>query len=172
MKRLRAAAARIAAGTLATICGAALLVSGTPAIARTVSLVTDEEAAASAKAFAANPDVQDMSAARHDYLGNTAPAPILDVLTPKAGLPAKPPFDVRVVARPPEGLGIDRASIRIRYGFFKIDITQRMLAMGRWEGNEFVVRQAKAPAGTLWFYVTLADTAHHQATVSLRVVIQ
>ena len=47
-----------------------------------------------------------------------------------------------------------------------------MLALGRWEGNEFIVHQAQAPAGTHWFYVTLADTAHHQATVSLRVVIQ
>ena len=112
-----------------------------------------------------------MSSAAHKYTGDNAQAPTIDVLTPKAGLPAKPPFDVRVAARPPEGLGIDRTSIRIRYGFFKIDITKRMLALGRWEGNEFIVHQAKAPAGTHWFYVTLADTAHHQATVSLRVVI-
>lgn len=181
MKRLRAAASPIAdrsfaARSFATLGAALLLGLGTvlhaDTGASTMNLVTDAEAAASAEAFAAHPDVQDLSAARHGYLGNTGLAPVLDVLAPKAGLPAKPPFDVRVVARPPEGLAIDRSSIRIRYGFFKIDITQRMLALGHWEGNEFVVHQAKAPAGTHWFYVTLADTAHHQATVSLRVVIQ
>jgi hypothetical protein len=167
---LRAAATRLAAWGGAALLGlAAVLPAG--ASARTANLVTPAEAAASAKAFAAHPEAQDLSAAAHSYLGDTAQAPTIDVLTPKAGLPAKPPFDVRVVARPPEGLGIDRSSIRIRYGFFKIDITKRMLALGRWEGNEFIVHQAKAPAGTHLFYVTVADTAHHQATVSLRVVI-
>lgn len=171
MARLRKAAAGIAyAGAAALLGLGTTLHAGVGA--RTMSLVTDDEAAASAKAFAAHPEAQDLPAARHNYLGDKAPAPVIDVLTPKAGLPAKPPFDVRVVARPPEGLGIDRSSIRIRYGFFKVDITKRMLALGRWEGNEFIVRQAQAPVGTHWFYVTLADTAQHQATVSLRVVIQ
>lgn len=175
MRRWRAAAQPIASGSSAALAGAVLLGLGTTlpagAGARTVSLVTNAEATASAKAFAAHPEAQDLAAGVHNYLGDKAQAPTIDVLTPKAGLPAKPPFDVRVVARPPEGLGIDRSSIRIRYGFFKIDITKRMLALGRWEGNEFVIHQAKAPAGTHLFYVTLADTAHHQATVSLRVVI-
>lgn len=179
MARLRTAAAGIAhAGAAALLGLGTTLHAGVGA--RTMSLVTDDEAAASAQAFAAHPEALaeplgeavDVPAARHNYLGDKAPVPVIDVLTPKAGLPAKPPFDVRVVARPPEGLGIDRSSIRIRYGFFKVDITKRMLALGRWEGNEFIVRQAQAPAGTHWFYVTLADTARHQATVSLRVVIQ
>lgn len=176
MRGLRAAAAHSAARGAAALLGAALLGLGTMLHAgvgaRPASLVTAREAAASAKAFAAHPEAEAAASARHGYLGDNGPAPILDVLTPKAGLPAKPPFDVRVVARPPEGLGIDRSSIRIRYGFFKIDITKRMLALGRWEGNEFVVHQANAPAGTHWFYVTLADTAHHQATVSLKVIVE
>lgn len=173
MAKLRAAAARMAARGGVALGGAALLGLGSALNAgpgpRTVSLVTKSEAAASAKAFAAHPEAQDGSAARHGYVSDTAP--VLDMLMPKAGLPAKPPFDVRMVARSPEGLAIDRSSIRIRYGFFKIDITQRMLALGRWEGNEFIVHQAKAPAGTHWFYVTLADTAHHEATVSFKVVV-
>lgn len=169
--RLRAAARGITAlGGVALLAGGTVLHAGVRAGG--ASLVSEAEAVASAKAFAEHPEGPEVANGKHLYMSANPDAPELDVLMPKVGLPARPPFDVRVAVRPRDGLAVDRSSIRIRYGFFRIDITKRMLALGRWEGNEFIVRQAKAPAGIHWFYVTVADTAHHAASVSLQVVVQ
>lgn len=159
---------------IAVLGAAALLALCTPLFAEvgtSGSLVTDDEAAASAKAFAEQPEGPPDIAAKAFLPGSTT-GPALEVLTPKLDTPTTPPFDVRVVAHPREGLSIDRASIRVRYGFFRIDVTQRMLALGRWQGNEFIVSQAKAPKGTHWFYVSLTDSAKQVSTVAVKVVVK
>lgn len=156
---------------------AALLGSGVPLHAGSdidaASLVSPDEASASAKAYALHPEGPELSTEKALTLGGQSDlAPKIEVLEPKLGASTTPPFDVRVVARPRDGQTIDRSSIRIRYGFFRIDITQRMLSLGRWQGNEFIVSRAKAPTGTHWFHVTLADTARQTASVSVKVVVK
>ncbi|WP_421849621.1 hypothetical protein [Novosphingobium sp.] len=158
----------VAAGTLLALTG--------PAFAEQMggaagSLVSDAEATASAKAFAAHPGGP--AAEKGLNLGKSNPmAPTIEVLEPHVDAATNPPFDVRVVAHPHDGLAIDHNSIRVRYGFFRIDVTQRMLALGHWQGNEFIVNHANAPAGTHWFYVSLADTARQEANVAVKVVVK
>ena len=138
---------------------------------QSASLVSDAEAQASAKAFLAHPGGP--ATEKGLAFGKSNPsAPTIEVLEPHTDLATAPPFDVRVVAHPHEGLAIDHSSIRVRYGFFRIDVTQRMLALGHWQGNEFIVNHANAPAGTHWFYVTLADTARQEANVAVKVVVK
>ena len=135
-------------------------------------LIDPAAASASAAAFAAHPEgpvIPTQKALALDGSGNLAPT--LEVVAPKVDIPAHPPFDVRVIAHPRDGLGIDRNSIRIQYGFFRVDVTQRMLSLGHWHGDEFVVSHAYAPTGTHWFYVTIADTAHHAGNVAVKVVV-
>ena len=137
-----------------------------------VMMVSDAVAAASAAAFAAHPEGPDLPADKALVLsGDNALAPTIEVLQPKIDMPAHPPFDVRVVAHPHEGAEIDRASIRIRYGFFRLDITRLMLTMGHWQGDEFVISHLSAPAGTHWFYINIADTAHHAGTAAVKMVV-
>lgn len=158
------------------LAAAALLAMAGPANAQgqglpAGSLVSDAEAVASAKAFAAHPGGSAMEKGLN--LGKSNPmAPTIEVLEPHVDAATNPPFDVRVVAHPHEGLAIDHNSIRVRYGFFRIDVTQRMLALGHWQGNEFIVNHANAPAGTHWFYVSLADTARQEANVAVKVVVK
>lgn len=149
------------------------LAAGGPLAARNgaTSLVTDAEAAASAKAFADQPEGPPALAAKA-FLPGSATGPTIEVLAPRLDVPTSPPFDVRVVAHPRDGLSIDRSSIRVRYGFFRIDVTQRMLALGHWQGNEFIVSRAQAPKGTHWFYVSLTDSAKQVSTVAVKVVVQ
>lgn len=169
------ARSRGTAGWIAALGAAALLGVGAPLSARTgdggASLVSAEEAAASAKAFADQPEGPPALAAKA-FLPGSATGPAIEVLAPKLDMPTSPPFDVRVVAHPRDGLSIDRASIRVRYGFFRIDVTQRMLALGHWEGNEFIVSRAQAPKGTHWFYVSLTDSAKQMNTVAVKVVVK
>jgi len=157
-----------AAGALLALAGPAF--AGEQGLQAT-SLVSDAEAQASAKAFAVHPGGP--AAEKGLTLGKSNPtAPTIEVLEPQMDSATNPPFDVRVVAHPHEGLAIDHSSIRVRYGFFRIDVTQRMLALGHWQGNEFIVNHANAPAGTHWFYVTLADTARQEANVAVKVVVK
>lgn len=136
------------------------------------SLVSDSEAAASAKAFAEHPEGPVLAEKHLQFSSGNPLAPTIEVVEPRVDAATNPPFNVRVVAHPHEGLAIDRNSIRIRYGFFRIDVTKRMLALGHWRGNEFIVNHASAPAGTHWFYVTLADTDHREANVAVKVVVK
>lgn len=164
-----AAALRLLGGALLVVSALASAQARDRAAAR---LVTESEAAASAKAFAAHPEGPAVAENRLNYAGANPLAPTIEVVEPRVDGATNPPFNVRVVAHPREGLAIDRNSIRIRYGFFRIDVTQRMLALGHWRGNEFVVNHASAPAGTHWFYVTLADTDHREANVAIKVVVK
>ena len=178
MARMRRVFSHSGSGTLVM---AALLAGSTasPAAAAGGSLpeanglITAEEAMTSARAFAEHPEGPPLVVDKAMDLNRAnALAPRIEVLEPRLGAITTPPFDVRVIAHPREGLAIDRSSIRVRYGFFRIDVTQRMLSLGRWEGNEFIVSRAQAPAGTHWFYVTVADSAHQAANVDVKVVIR
>lgn len=160
-----------------SLLGGALLAVTAAASARPsdrmgTSVVSPREAAASARAFRAHPEGPVLAEDRLNYSAANPLAPTIEVVEPHVDTATNPPFNVRVVARAHEGLAIDHNSIRIRYGFFRIDVTKRMLALGHWQGNEFIVNHANAPAGTHWFYVTIADTDHREANVAVKVVVK
>jgi hypothetical protein len=90
--------------------------AGTPAQAW--QLITEEEFAREASA---------------PHAGAAAPvipsdAPVITLDQPDATNPIKSPVSIRVSFHPKEGSTIDINSLRVTYGFFAIDITQRILA--------------------------------------------
>ncbi len=160
--------------------GWAIIVAGTwgamaaPAAAQDAAamLITPQEAAVSAAAFAAEPNGPPVVTKQFLAAGPDPLAPELEVLKPHTESPIVPPFDVAVMAHPQGSAAIKRDSLRIKYGFFKFDVTDRMMKLGRWDGNMFLIQHSDAPAGTHLFYVSLADTAGHVAATTVKVVVK
>ena len=98
-------------------------------------------------------------------------APQIVVITPKIDNPTHPPLDVRVEAHTRANLGVNRASLKVRYGFFKVDVTDRLLKYGSWQGNAFVVSGADVPAGNHVFYVSISDTSGHEGQATMKVTV-
>ena len=135
-------------------------------------LITPQEAEVSAAAFAAEPNGPPIVSKQFLSAGPDPMAPVLEVLQPHTESPIVPPFDVAVTAHPQGKAAIRRESLRIKYGFFKFDVTDRMMKLGRWDGNTFLIQHSDAPAGTHLFYVSLADTAGHVASTTVKVVVK
>ena len=98
-------------------------------------------------------------------------APKIVVITPKIDNPTHPPLDVRVEAHTMANLSVNRASLKVRYGFFKVDVTERLLKYGSWQGNAFIVSGADVPAGNHVFYVSIADAAGHEGQATMKVTV-
>lgn len=148
----------------------ALLVAGVPGVAlagtpATFSLVSPEEAGADAQAQASGTGAP-LATKAFDPMG-----PAIVVIAPRIDGPTRPPLDVRVEARPRNGLAIDRGSLKVRYGFLRLDVTSRLLPYGQWQGNAFVVTGAQVPAGNHTFYVAIADSAGHVGEAVMKVVV-
>jgi hypothetical protein len=54
-------------------------------------------------------------------------APSISVVTPEGSSPVQPPVDIEVRFQPAAGASVNVGSLKIRYGFLKLDITQRIL---------------------------------------------
>lgn len=152
---------------LATVTIAAMAVAG-PAFAQHAgfSLISPDEAAASDGALAAHGGKAPFEAKAFDPM-----APQIIVITPKIDHPTHPPLDVRVEAHTQASLGVNRSSLKVRYGFFKVDVTERLLKYGQWQGNAFVVSGADVPPGNHVFFVSIADTAGHEGVAAMKVIV-
>lgn len=157
--------------------GAAWLMAA-PALAQDAApdaasmLITPQEASVSAAAFAAEPNGPTTVTKQFLPTGADPLAPALEVLAPHTEAPIVPPFDVAVTAHPQGGASISRQSLRIKYGFFRFDVTDRMMKLGKWDGNTFLISHTDAPAGTHLFYVSLSDNAGHAASTTVKVVVK
>jgi hypothetical protein len=54
-------------------------------------------------------------------------APSITVMSPDSRAPIQPPVDIEVRFKPAAGASVNVASLKILYGFLKLDITQRIL---------------------------------------------
>src|SRR5579864_1277688 len=54
-------------------------------------------------------------------------APSITVVKPDRNLPILPPVDIDVRFKPAEGATVNVSSLKIKYGFLGLDITQRIL---------------------------------------------
>jgi hypothetical protein len=154
------------AGLAGGVLVAAVLAHQASAQNAAFSLISPDEASASDGALAAHGGKLPFEAKAFDPM-----APQIVVITPKIDHPTHPPLDVRVEAHTQASLGVNRASLKVRYGFFKVDVTERLLKYGQWQGNAFIVSGADVPPGNHVFYVSIADSAGHEGQATMKVVV-
>jgi hypothetical protein len=156
--------------TIAALAGTALAGGAAidPATAQNAAfaLVSPDEASASSGALMAHGGAGMIEPKAFDPM-----APQIVVISPKIDHPTHPPLDVRVEAHTRANLAVNRASLKVRYGFFRVDVTDRLVKYGQWQGNAFVVTGADVPAGDHMFYVSIADSSGHEGQATMKVTV-
>jgi hypothetical protein len=85
-------------------------------------------------------------------------APIINVEEPDSNKPIKPPVTIRITFQP-QGTGttIDRSSFRAKYGWFGLDITQRILEHAQLSASGLVATNVNIPPGSYRITLEIAD---------------
>jgi len=86
-------------------------------------------------------------------------SPSITVVKPDRSLPIQPPVDIDVRFRAAEGASVSVPSLKIRYGFLGLDITQRILgAPGvQMSAKGLLASGARLPSGTHKLVIEIAD---------------
>lgn len=84
-------------------------------------------------------------------------APEIVVISPQAKGRIQTPMDIRLAFVPAEGSQIDRESIRILYGWLKLDITDRVLKHASFSTTELSASGADIPAGNHKILIRVSD---------------
>jgi hypothetical protein len=86
-------------------------------------------------------------------------APSIVVVTPDSKAPIQPPVDIDLRFKPAAGANVNVASLKIMYGFLKLDITQRILqAPGvQVTAAGLVAKGARLPSGTHKLLIQVSD---------------
>src|SRR5215831_3135684 len=86
-------------------------------------------------------------------------APSITVVTPNSSAPIQPPVDIDVRFKPAAGATVNVASLRILYGFLKLDITQRILqAPGvQVSATGLTAKGARLPSGSHKLLIEVSD---------------
>jgi hypothetical protein len=86
-------------------------------------------------------------------------APSITVMSPDRSAPIQPPVDIDLRFKPAEGATVNVASLRILYGFLKLDITQRILqAPGvQVSASGLTAKGARLPSGSHKLLIEVTD---------------
>ncbi|HYL00775.1 MAG TPA: hypothetical protein VEU78_06245 [Steroidobacteraceae bacterium] len=86
-------------------------------------------------------------------------APSISVVSPDSKVAIQPPVDIDVRFKPAAGATVNVASLKILYGFLKLDITQRILqAPGvQVSASGLTARGAHLPSGSHKLLIEVAD---------------
>lgn len=86
-------------------------------------------------------------------------APTITVVNPNSAAPIQPPVDIDVRFKAAEGATVNVASLKILYGFLKLDITQRILqAPGvQISASGLTAKGARLPSGSHKLVIEVAD---------------
>jgi hypothetical protein len=86
-------------------------------------------------------------------------APTITVVTPNSAAPIQPPVDIDMRFKAAAGATVNVASLKILYGFLKLDITQRILrAPGvQLSASGLTATGARLPSGSHKLVIEVAD---------------
>jgi hypothetical protein len=86
-------------------------------------------------------------------------APSITVVKPNRSLPIQPPVDIDVRFKPAEGATINVSSLKIKYGFLGLDVTQRILQAAGVQVSAEGLRAngAQLPSGSHSLLIEIAD---------------
>ena len=84
-------------------------------------------------------------------------APVITVKQPDVSHPLHNPmtFDIQFSAA--HGATINRSTLRVRYGWLGIDVTQRLLGHATWTASGLFAADADVPTGNHRIRVSIAD---------------
>jgi hypothetical protein len=85
--------------------------------------------------------------------------PVIEVLTPEAKKPVKPPVDINVRFAPGPGARIVIDTLRIRYGMIGLDVTERIRKAATVTEQGIQAPGAALPAGSHSMSIEIADSA-------------
>jgi hypothetical protein len=97
--------------------------------------------------------------------------PKIDILQPDILAEIKAPFPIEVGFRGQPGVGFDLKSLRIAYGFFGVDITDRVLREAVIGDNGFHIEEADIPSGRHRIAITINDHRGARASLDFRFVV-
>lgn len=84
-------------------------------------------------------------------------APEIVVLSPVAQSKIRTPMDIRLAFVPADGAAIDPDSLRILYGWLKLDITDRVMKHAKFSPSELSASGADIPAGNHKIVIRVSD---------------
>jgi len=86
-------------------------------------------------------------------------APSITVVRPDRSLPIKPPVDIEVHFQAAEGSSVSVSTLKIKYGFLGLDITQRILQAPGVQVSAAGLRAggAQLPSGSHKLVIEIAD---------------
>jgi hypothetical protein len=95
-------------------------------------------------------------------------APVIEVVTPDATSPVRPPVNIEVRFQPGPGAKIVKESLRIKYGLVGLDITERIRKAATVTEQGIRASGAELPAGSHSLSIEIADTAGRRARQVLK----
>jgi hypothetical protein len=90
--------------------------------------------------------------------------PDIEIDQPDQTKPIKSPVTIRISFRAQDGALIDRSSFRVTYGWFGIDITQRILEHAQLTSQGITAADAQLPSGRHRVTIQIADNRRRVAT--------
>ena len=116
-----------------------------------------------------------LAAQKEQYLVKFAPvkgAPIIDWLLPKLDSQIGVPTDIQLNFIPQESAKINFDSLKIYYGTFRLDITNRVKEAASILGNSMHLKEVKLPTGVHKLLLTITDTEGRQGIKSIELEIR
>jgi hypothetical protein len=101
-------------------------------------------------------------------------APTITVVNPNSAAPIQPPVDIDVRFKAAEGATVNVASLKILYGFLKLDITQRIVqAPGvQISASGLTAKGARLPSGSHKLVIEASDNLGRAARQLLEFTVK
>jgi len=101
-------------------------------------------------------------------------APTITVLKPGSTSAIKPPVDIDLQFKAAPGARVNPATLKILYGFLKLDVTQRILGAPGVQVSADGLRcsGARLPSGNHKLVIEIADTLGRTAVQPLQLTVQ
>lgn len=108
------------------------------------------------------------------YRGRTASVPncpLISLVKPGTNF-VKAPFDIVVSFAASDGARIDPASFKVLYGFFRMDITSRVMQQAKVSGDGVVISHANIPSGKHQLLLNVTDSMNRTGEAEIQIVVE
>lgn len=154
---------RRSAAVLVAACAAASFAAQSAAHAADFTLITPEESAAEQARLSVPLELRRTRAAF---------GPRIEILQPDVNGPVATPVSFRIRFVPESPATIAPGSLKVLYGVFKVDITDRLLKAAKFADNVLEMDGAKIPPGTHRLVLNVRDSADHVGERLVTVVVK
>lgn len=103
---------------------------------------------------------------------SSAGAPQIEIVEPDLRTALAAPLVIRVKFVPEGASTLVPASLRVYYGVFGIDITERLMKRARFENDMLVLDRADIPSGTHRLLMTIKDSTDRTAEKLLTLTVR